>query len=50
VDGLFDDTEPDEQESLLEDEPSIEQSSSFRRYVDEGIDLLEDWLREADSF
>ena len=44
--GLFDDTEPDDQEPVLEDGPNIEQSSSFRRYVSEGIELLEDWLRE----
>jgi hypothetical protein len=48
LDGLFDDTEPDEQDSVLEDVGGIEQSSSFRRYVSEGIALLEDWLREPE--
>ena len=48
MDGLFDDTEPDDQEPVLEEGPSIEQSSSFRRYVSEGIALLEDWLRDPE--
>jgi hypothetical protein len=48
VSGLFDDTEPDDQDPVLEDGPNIEQSSSFQRYVSEGMALLEDWLREAE--
>ena len=48
VEGLFDDTEPDDESRVLDDATSIEESSSFRRYVSEGIALLEDWLREPD--
>ena len=48
VDGLFDDTEPDDESQVLDDAAPIEESSSFRRYVSEGIALLEDWLRDPD--
>jgi hypothetical protein len=48
VDGLFDDTEPDEEPVLKEEDPAIEASSSFRRYVSEGITLLEEWLRDPE--
>jgi len=48
VDGLFDDTEPDDESQVLDDASPIEESSSFRRYVSEGIALLEDWLRDPD--
>jgi hypothetical protein len=48
VEGLFDDTEPDEENPVLDDAAGIEHSSSFRRYVAEGIELLEDWLSDPD--
>lgn len=45
MDGLFDDTEP-EDDPVLEEAPGIEHSSSFQRYVSEGIALLEEWLSD----
>jgi hypothetical protein len=48
VEGLFDDTEPDEENPVLDDAAGIEHSSSFRRYVAEGIELLEQWLSDPD--
>jgi hypothetical protein len=45
VGALFDDTEP-EDDALLEPAEDIEQSDSFRIYVGEGLNELQDWLRE----
>ena len=48
MDGLFDDSEPEHHdESVLDELPDIHESPAFRRYVAEGITLLEEWLRHA---
>ena len=46
MDSLFDDTEPDRDEFIQEELVEFEHSSSFARYVSEGMALLEDWLRD----
>lgn len=45
MDGLFDDAEP-EDDSLVDAIENIDQIETFRIYVREGLDELQDWLRE----
>ena len=45
MDGLFDDAEP-EDDSLVDAIEGIDQVETFRIYVREGIEDLQDWLRE----
>ncbi len=42
---LFDDTEP-EHDSLADATDDLDRVETFRVYVREGIDELQDWLRE----
>lgn len=48
MDGLFDDAEP-EQDSLSEAIDNIDRSETYRTYVREGLEELQDWLREQPS-
>jgi hypothetical protein len=48
LDGLFDDTEPEDDAPATEGIAGVDDASSFRRYVAEGISLLEDWLSDPD--
>lgn len=45
MDSLFDDAEP-EHDSLSEAIDDLDRSDTYRTYVREGLDELQDWLRE----
>ena len=48
VSELFDDAEP-ETDSLAEAMDDFDRIETFRMYVREGLDELQDWLREQPS-
>jgi hypothetical protein len=49
LDELFDDTEPEDDAPATDGIAGLDDdSSSFRRYVSEGLELLEEWLSDPD--